>query len=391
MKEYVTLEDIDIAFHHCARHKGQSRTFMEYKQDYIANNYQLYLDLNNMTYHRGRYICFIVTKPKYREVFCSLFRDRVVDTLIIDKFGEIFESVMSDDAYACRIRKGTYNGAKNLYDRYNEEAKKYPKYYVMKTDIQGFFMSINRQMLYNILASIIMDKYHQDDLTWWLWLLKIVITHDPTIDCIKVGDPNLFKKIPKEKSLFGNKGNGTPIGNTLSQVSENVMMALFDKWCANYSSNIVYCRYVDDCGYGCPDKETLLHLLHDARIWLKINLGLTLHPKKVYLQEFSKGIKFIGYDIRKGRIYSLNRSIGNMMKAIDKFNKNEQSVESFVKTINSYWGLLVHTNSYGIRWKSWLKINNNGRLFSDRMKKIGITYKYKNYGICKIDNAKERI
>lgn len=73
----------------------------------------------------------------------------------------------------------------------------------------------------------------------------------------------------------------------------------------------------------------------------------------------------------------------------DKFNKDEQSVESFVKTINSYWGLLVHTNSYGIRWKSWLKINNNGRLFSDRMKKIGITYKYKNYGICKIDNAKE--
>lgn len=97
-----------------------------------------------MTYHRGRYICFIVTKPKYREVFCSLFRDRVVDTLIIDKFGEIFEGVMSDDAYACRIRKGTYNGAKNLYDRYNKEAKKYPKYYVMKTDIQGFFMSINR-------------------------------------------------------------------------------------------------------------------------------------------------------------------------------------------------------------------------------------------------------
>ena len=46
-------------------------------------------------------------------------------------------------------------------------------------------------------------------------------------------------------------------------------------------------------------------------------------------------------------------------------------------------------NNYGIRWKSWLKINNNRRLFSDRMKKIGITYKYKNYGICKINNAKE--
>ena len=60
-------------------------------------------------------------------------------------------------------------------------------------------------------------------------------------------------------------------------------MALFDKWCVNYAPNIVYCRYVDDCGFGCPDKETLLHLLHDARIWLKTNLGLTLHPKKVYL------------------------------------------------------------------------------------------------------------
>ena len=177
----------------------------------------------------------------------------------------------------------------------------------------------------------------------------------------------------------------------MSQVSENVMMAQFEKWVKNYSKNIVFGRYVDDCVFGCPDKQTLLYLLHDARIWLKDNLGLTLHTDKIYLQEFSKGVKFIGYDIRKGRMYTLNRTVGNMMNAIDIFNKGKQSVEDFVNTINSYWGLMRHTNSYGIRWKAWKMIDNQKRLYSDRMKKIGTTYKYRNNGICKIDNAERRV
>lgn len=161
------------------------------------NNYKLYLDLNKMTYKRGLSICFIVTRPVYREVFCSLFRDRVVDTLIIDKFESIFEKSMIDDAYACRLGKGTLYGAKRMYKYLNEESSKYSKYYVMKTDIRGFFMSINRELLYNILASVIMDNYHEDDLTWWLWLLKIVVTHDPTTNCIKVGDKNLYLMLGK--------------------------------------------------------------------------------------------------------------------------------------------------------------------------------------------------
>lgn len=103
------------------------------------NNYKLYLDLNKMTYKRGLSICFIVTRPVYREVFCSLFRDRVVDTLIIDKFESIFEKSMIDDAYACRLGKGTLYGAKRMYKYLNEESSKYSKYYVMKTDIRGFF------------------------------------------------------------------------------------------------------------------------------------------------------------------------------------------------------------------------------------------------------------
>ena len=179
-------------------------------------------------------------------MFCSLFRDRIFDTLLIDKFNYIFESAMSDDAYACRVGKGTLYGAKRIYGRFNEESKKHEEYWVLKIDIRGFFMSINREMLYNILTSIIMDKYHEEDLTWWLWLLRIVVTHDPTTDCVRVVDKKLFGMIPKEKSLFGNTGNGTPIGNTMSQVSENVMMAPFEKWVKNYSNDIVFGRYVDD-------------------------------------------------------------------------------------------------------------------------------------------------
>lgn len=150
-------------------------------------------------------------------------------------------------------------------------------------------------------------------------------------------------------------------------------------------------RYGDGCIFGCYDKSTLLRLLSDARDWLKNNFGLTLHPDKVYLQEFSKGVRFIGYDIRRGRMYSSGRMIGNMTEAIRRFNDGKQIVNSFLSSINSYFGLMRHTDSYGIRWKAWRMIDNRGRFYSDRMRKISLTYRYKEHGICKINDAERRI
>lgn len=80
--------------------------------------------------------------------------------------------------------------------------------------------------------------------------------------------------------------------------------------------------------------------------------------------------------------------VGNMIKAIYRFNSGKQTPENFVNSINSYFGLMRHTNSYNIRFNAWKMIDNNRRFYSTRMDKINLTNKYKNE-LRKINNSKE--
>jgi RNA-directed DNA polymerase len=54
-------------------------------------------------------------------------------------------------------------------------------------------------------------------------------------------------------------------------------------------------------------------MLHDT-------LKLTLHPNKIYLQHYSKGVQFLGAVIKPHRIYIANRTKGNFYSAIEKQN-----------------------------------------------------------------------
>lgn len=49
-------------------------------------------------------------------------------------------------------------------------------------------------------------------------------------------------------------------------------------------------------------------------------------------------------------------------------NKNDLRV--FLSTINSYFGFMRHTNSYGIRWKAWRQMGHKNLVYCKNMKVI---------------------
>ena len=49
-REYVTIDEVYDAYYDCCKHKGSTPGCIEYQMNYIANNYQLYIDLNSMEY-----------------------------------------------------------------------------------------------------------------------------------------------------------------------------------------------------------------------------------------------------------------------------------------------------------------------------------------------------
>lgn len=350
MNEWLTIEEVYQAYEDCCKHKKSSYGYVKYHQDFIMNNYRLYRDLNTLQYQIGVSRAFCVTRPKLREVFCATFRDRIVHHLLANKFIDIIESELTDSAFACRKGKGTHYGIKYVEAAIKRVSNNYTKEtWILKCDLQGFFMSINRNLLFNIVNDVIRNKYKGDNIEQWLWLWKTVIFNAPEKNCVKTGDLNLWKNLPTNKSLFTSNGKGLPIGNLSSQLLANLLLSKLDNFILNKIGNGGYGRYVDDFILIHNDKEYLKQLIPQIKSFLKDKLGLTLHPKKIYLQNVQKGVSFIGAYLKPNRIYVNHKIINNCKETFKEY----ENADHFIQQINSYFGMLKHYNTKKMRWKLW--------------------------------------
>ena len=377
-REYVTIEDIDQAYRDCKKRKGASQGYLEYSKDYLMENLRLHEQLNGMTYEVGKSRCFVVTRPKAREVFCAQFRDRIVHHLLVNKFLPLLEAEMTDTAFACRKGKGTDYGIDHVRREMERVSENYTKEaWAMKCDIEGFFMSIDRRLLFQHLKAILTSRYHGGNLDWWLWLWEKVVMNDPSRNCERVGDLTLWERLPRNKSLFTcGEDKGLPIGNLPSQVLANLLLSPFDKWMTARLGSGGYGRYVDDFVCVSTDKALLLSLAHDARIRLA-RLGLRMHPRKFYLQEVRKGLEMTGAVIRQGRTYIGNRSVRNLFATIEEWNEKATHTDDerrrFTRRMNSHFGHLIHRRTYAIRRKAWKGIKDRKGMYCVNMRKIRTT------------------
>tara|TARA_Y100000385_G_scaffold276988_1_gene323384 strand:+ start:700 stop:1920 length:1221 start_codon:yes stop_codon:yes gene_type:complete len=357
-KPKIELDELFQAYFHCRKNKRNTANALAFEVDFENNLVQLDEEINNGTYKIGRSIAFIVSKPVKREIFAADFRDRVVHHLVIAKLNHLFEKQFIYDSYSCRIDKGTHFGIQRI-DRFIRQCSaNYTKdCYILKLDLQGFFMSINKNILFSKLEHFISEKYHQSDKELILKLCKQIIYNDPTKNCNIKGHKNDWHDLPQTKSLFHSEENcGLPIGNLTSQVFANFYMDSFDHFVKHDLKIKYYGRYVDDFVIVQEDKNYLKGLLPKLSQFLQSELHVTIHPRKIYLQHYSKGVKFLGTVILPNRIYIADRTKGSFYNAIEKQNlvardnkptKEEQ--QAFQSSMNSYLGIMKHYNTYKLR------------------------------------------
>lgn len=352
------------AYFDCRKNKRNTINALVFEKHFEHNLFQLQEEIINGIYEPQRSIAFIVNKPVKREVFAADFRDRVLHHFIINKLNPLFEKEFIFDSYSCRVDKGTHLGINRVYSFINECSKKYTAdCYILKLDLQGFFMHINRQLLFNNLEQFINKKYHQTDKALVLRLCRKIIFNDPTKNCLIKGSKKDWEGLPDNKSLFHSASNcGLPVGNLTSQVFANYYMNEFDHFLKTKLNIHYYGRYVDDFIIVHEDKDYLKSIIPVLADYLHTRLGLTLHPKKIYLQHYSKGVNFLGTVIKPDRIYIGNRTKGNFYAAIQKQNelirqnKPDKAAQSnFLSSMNSYLGMMKHYKTYKIRKKMLFK------------------------------------
>lgn len=336
--EHVSYEELYEAYLDCRRRKRSTSNSLEFEMNENENLYKLWIELNDMTYQIGKSIVFVVDKPCLREVFAADFKDRIVHHLLINRLMPYFEEYFIQNSYSCRKNKGVLYGVKQCAQQMKEASDNFTEdVYVVKCDLKSFFMTINKDLLYKKLEDFITnidirDKFYN------LWLIKLIVYNNPQENCIRKQNISHWKGLPKEKSLFFVPKNiGLPIGNLTSQIFANFFLCDLDF----LLQHLYYGRYVDDFYFFIKSLNELPCILNEINYILS-NLQIHLHPKKLYVQHYIKGVSFIGAVIKPNRIYISKRVKNFLHQSLQHPNTN---------SINSYFGMMIHYNTYKFRRK----------------------------------------
>lgn len=347
------------AYFDCRQRKRRTASAVMYEMDYESKLIALRDRINNRAYQPGKSICFVVTRPRYREVFAAAFEDRIVHHWVALRLEPLFEKVFSPRTFNCRKGKGQLYGVQMLYNDIIICSQNYTRdCYIMKLDLQGFFMSINKVMLADMLDAFVLEQYQGDDIEDVRYLCKTLILHSPEKDCERHSPARYWDHLPANKSLFTNgESLGVAIGNLFSQLFANFLLNVLDWYLLKDLGFVHVGRYVDDFYIIHTDKQRLLSAVPKIRELLA-RYGLKLSPTKFYIQHYTKGVEFTGSVVKKQRIYTSNRTVKNFVMAIRRLNRAETvpEVEHAVNSINSYLGCLRHGNEYNTRRKILQKI-----------------------------------
>lgn len=312
--EIISLNNLLKAWQEFLRGKKKRIDVANYQLNLMNNVLALRESLENKTYHHSGYQAFNISDPKPRNIHKATVQDRLVHHLLYQELSDYFDDFFIHDSYSCRFNKGTHKAIKRFCEFARKVSKNNTKTcWVLKCDIKKFFASIDHNILKSILAKYIMDK----DI---LWLLSEVI--------------DSFEAAGDEKV-------GLPLGNLTSQLLVNIYMNEFDQFIKRQLKIKYYIRYADDFAILSTDRQDLEELIIKIRNYLDVELKLTLHPDKVFIQTLGSGVDYLGWvnfpDHRVLRTATKRR----MLKTLG----NNPSPE----TTTSYLGLLKHGNSYKLR------------------------------------------
>ena len=337
--------ELILAFYKARKAKRSTNDEQAFEMRLTENLLQLRDDILDGFYKPGHGIAFIVRDPVMREIFAAPFRDRVIHHFLFNQVADWWDRRLIDDCYSCRVGKGTLYGINRMAHHIQSVSQNYQKEtYVIKMDVQGYFMSLPRKGLYERvrwgLDRQFPNKGPKYKIIKYLW--REVIFDNPVNGVKKRGNLKEWDILPKTKSLFAQPpGKGIVIGNLSSQLLSNIYLDQLDRFVKYDLKYKHYGRYVDDF-FLVVTKEELEKAKKDMQLisLYLTSLGLRLHPRKTHVQEIHKGVPFLGTVVYPGRIVPGKRVMQNFKRALFDVESGRKDLDTLV----SYLGLVEHIN-----------------------------------------------
>ena len=376
------------AYKDCLRGKMASTQAVEYMQIAYVDLPCLAWELWTGIYRPTTSTCFLVKYPKLREVFAANFRDRIVHHWVCLRLEPLFEErfiMQGNVSFNCRKGFGTDKCVKHCADGLKYVSDGYTKpAWVFKGDLTGFFMSIDKNLLWYLLERFIkrwqkryvregwqritwdiLDRLGMDAMPEMYWdillrTVNVIVMHHPERDCVINSPVSLWGGLAPNKSLFGcGDEKGEPIGNLTTQLFANFLMSFFDMFVLYLFRRMKfsYERFVDDWCNVCDDYDFLLEAIQKMDAFLRDKLKLEMHKDKRYLQPVTHGLSFVGTYIKPNRLYLSNRTLARFEERAVGFSRLIESKDELTildckrieQVINSYLGFCKGKQTYTVR------------------------------------------
>lgn len=355
-----TFEELVQAYFDCRKSKRNSRSALLFEQNLERNLTQLRDELLNGTYTIGKSICFVITHPKPREVWAAEFRDRIVHHLMYNRIAPHIESTFVADSCACIKGRGTLYAAQRLEHKIRSATQNWskPQYY-LKCDLANFFVSIDKNILSELIAKKVSDP-------WWQALTLKILHHDPRASYTQYCSHHALSKVPEHKRLTSQPANlGLPIGNLSSQFFANIYLNELDQFAKHTLKAKHYIRYVDDFVILHESAQWLNDAQAKIELFLANHLAARLNPTKTILQPVSRGVDFVGQVIKPWHRVTRKRTLRHAIHQVQT-----APMESLHKTANSYFGLFRQaTHNHQARTKLAKVIFLRGKAVNKKLTK----------------------
>ncbi len=320
----IALDNLFGAWTEFRRGKQKKQDIINLSVTLEEDVFGLHKRLKEGNYRHSAYQDFYVLDPKLRHIHKAVALDRLLHQAIFQILEPEYHRQFIFDSYSSRKGKGVHKARAMFHKLAWKLSRNNTKVvWVLKCDIRKFFDSVDHQILLDILARRIENEEV-------LALLKEII-----------------------KSFETSPSKGIPLGNLTSQLFSNVYLNELDQEIKRKWQVKNYVRYADDFLVLDTDRTKLEQLLPLISDFLNHNLKLFLHPDKVFIQRFAKGVDFLGNVIYPHhqilRTKTKKRALRKMRKLKKELAEGLILEKYFRQVQASYLGLLKYCRGRKIK------------------------------------------